>query len=105
MMKKKILLIGAALLFSQAAISSDNEKTGQVLIYDLYSEGEDVGDVTLKLSQQEHGYSIIEHSHIKASGWWWTLDIITVTSEEFDNKQKLLKSDAKTFTANNCRRC
>lgn len=66
------------------------------LRYDTLSEGKDVGDITLKLSQTEKGYLIVEHNHIKTSGWWGDIDITTVMFEAFRHGIGLIKADSKT---------
>lgn len=86
---------------SALAIEKSNEIKNEsryiVLNYDIYSEGEDVGDVTTKISLQDNRHVIIEQSHIKMSGWWWSIDFITIMSEEFENGNELVKADSKTF--------
>lgn len=67
------------------------------LRYDTLSEGKDVGDVIFNLSQTEDGYLIVEHNHIKTSGWWGEIDITTVMFEEFQHGVGLIKSDSKTL--------
>jgi hypothetical protein len=67
------------------------------LTYDLLSEGEDIGDITLKLLKEEKRYVILEKSHIDVSGWWWRIDITTVLFEQFDQGGVLKHSDGKTL--------
>ncbi len=67
------------------------------LSYDILSEGDDVGDMTRKLSRTEDGYTIVEHHHIKTSGWWGSIDITTILGEEFQHGVGLIKSDSKTM--------
>lgn len=66
------------------------------LNYDILSEGEDVGDITLKLSQTEEGYLIIEHNQIKVPGGWGDINITTIISEEFKHGVGFINSDSKT---------
>ncbi|MCF6325081.1 MAG: hypothetical protein L3J89_12290 [Gammaproteobacteria bacterium] len=73
------------------------ESASRVLNYDVLVEGEDVGDVALKLTQNGEGYLIVEHSRIQVSSWMWTLDITTVQSETFQQGVGLIKSDSKTW--------
>lgn len=67
------------------------------LRYDTLSEGKDVGDVIFELSQTENGYLVVEHNHIKASGWWGEVDVTTVIFEKFQHGVGLIKSDSKTL--------
>ncbi len=71
-----------------------------VLNYEILSEGKDVGDMTLKLFQQKSGHVIVSHTHIKASGWWWSINITTILSEQFQHKAGLIKADGKTLDEN-----
>ncbi len=66
------------------------------LNYDIISEGESLGDMTLKLSRHKEGYLLVEQSQINISGWWWSVDIATVLSEQFQKGGRLVKADSKT---------
>ena len=85
------------LLMMQSTIAHATENRSMLLTYDILSQGKDVGDVTTRISQQENRHVIIERSHIKASGWLWKIDIVTVLSEEFENGNELTNADGKTF--------
>ncbi len=82
-------------LFSSAVIAE--ESAFKMLSYDIFAEGEDVGDVTLKLSKNNNRYIIVEHSRIKISWLFWSIDISTVLSEEFQHGVGLVKADSKTL--------
>lgn len=86
----------ATLVTLSTAVAGEQQDDFLMLNYDIFSEGKDVGDMTLKLSKDEEGYIIIEQSHIKASGWWWNLDVTTVLSEEFRQDGVFIRGDGKT---------
>lgn len=86
--------IAIAVLFSSALMAENSDFI--VLNYDVISEEEDVGDMTFKFSQGESGYVIVEHSNIKASSWWWSIDVTTIASEEYRYDAGLVKVDSKT---------
>jgi hypothetical protein len=97
MNRYRISLISFSVLVQLSVGSLAEENHFQILNYDIYSNGKDVGDLTLKLSKDKAGHVIIEQSHIKASGWWWSLNITTVLSEEFKQGGILKRSDGKTL--------
>ena len=85
------------LLMMQSTFTQADENRSMLLTYDILSQGKDIGDLTTRISQQGNRHVIIEWSHIKASGWLWKIDIVTILSEEFENGNKLTNSDGKTF--------
>ena len=93
----KKIFIGFCIAATLQNIAIAEEAGSLVLNYDVLSEGEDVGDVTLKLSQKEEGYVAVEYSQIKTRGWWWSVDITTILSEEFREDTGLIKADSKTL--------
>jgi hypothetical protein len=97
-MKRYLLSAICLTMFVQSSsLASTHEEHFKMLVYDIFFDGKDVGDMTLKLSKDEDRYLIVEQSHIKASGWWWDLNIITVLSEELDQSGVLKESDGKTL--------
>ncbi len=86
--------LSIALMLQSSVMAGEGDF--QLLNYDIISEGEDVGDMTLKLSRKEGGYVVVEQSQIEISGWWWSVKIATVLSEEFQGDGNLVKADSKT---------
>jgi hypothetical protein len=95
MIKYCLCVIGFILLCQVGHASFARENSYQLLTYDIFSEGKDIGDITLKLSTYEKSHIIIEHSHIKVSEWLWSIDITKVQSEEFEQGGVLKMSDGK----------
>ncbi|HEB63367.1 MAG TPA: hypothetical protein ENJ07_02680 [Gammaproteobacteria bacterium] len=95
-MKPMLIIFGItiAALFSNYAVAEESDF--RVLEYDVLLEGEDAGDITLKLVQTEEGYLIVEHNQIKVPGWWGDINITTILSEEFQHGSGFINSDSKT---------
>ena len=93
----KKLSLGLICLTLSLHSYANEQNSSSTLTYDVFSKDKDVGDVTLQLLKTPTGHKLIEQSHIKASGWWWNLDLTTVLSEEFDKDQGLIHGDGKTF--------
>ncbi len=97
MINTRLLTLYIALLALFSSTIMAEEPTFRVLNYDIFSSGKDVGDVTVKLSENSDGYTIIEHSHLKVSSWWsGDFEITSIQSETFQQGIGLIKSDSKT---------
>ncbi len=96
MKKATLYIFHATLFFLFTNIVMAEESVFRVLNYDILSAGDDVGDVTLKLSKNKSGHLIVEHSRIQTSWLFWSIDITTIQSEEFQRGVGLVKADSKT---------
>ena len=94
---KSILIIFCTTIAALSPCHAVAEKAdSRLLEYDVLLEGEDAGDITLKLAQTEEGYLIVEHNQIKVPGWWGDINITTILSEEFQHGSGFINSDSKT---------
>jgi len=89
-----------ALLASTTAFTQDIvEDPSSVFFYDIFSEGEDIGEMSIQIiGSPSSDYVILENSHIRISGWWGDIDIRNSQSEEYSITGMLLKADSKTLS-------
>lgn len=95
-MTKNILHVLYLMLIIQSistALAGDSELL--VLNYGILSEGNDIGDITLKLIRNNKGHVIAQHRRIKTSGWWGKINISSYRVEQFSADNDLLLADNK----------
>ncbi len=82
----------ASVVHAQAAASD------HYFMYDIFVEGEDIGDARIQFVQQGDGtYIIAEQSHILTSIWWGEVDLRRDYVEKYSKQAQLLNADGKTY--------
>ncbi|VAV87203.1 hypothetical protein MNBD_ALPHA08-1391, partial [hydrothermal vent metagenome] len=100
MMIKSIIFAFLIVLFTQTIHPALAQKTdAMTLKYDVFSEGKNVGEATVKLSRSGNTYLYAEYSRIKASGWWGKIDVKSIVVEEHENDIVFVRAGSKTLDA------
>ena len=82
------------LLLPSTGFSADRQVT--ILQYEITSESETIGNMTLRITGDQNSYLIAEHSQVNKSWWWGTLDLRSTSIEKY-NLGNLVSANSKVF--------
>ena len=90
----------AAILIATTSIQGLQaaDKVHATFSYDIFAEGDDIGDMQVQIIKKpKGGYQILESTTIKKSSNWNEINLKSTTNELYSLENSLISADKKTF--------
>jgi hypothetical protein len=90
----------AAMLIATTSIQGLQaaDKVHATFSYDIFAEGDDIGDMQVQIIKKpKGGYQILESTTIKKSSNWDEINLKSTANELYSRENNLISADKKTF--------